>query len=226
MGEETAYESEWDAYSDGWERVAAKSRHDCRALGDEWGTAHLERYPNFVRPHIQPTDTVLEIGCGGGRLTELLIDDCSELICIDVSIKMLERMQRRFQGRTNLKLVKGNGMDLGPIPDRSVDCVVSYDVFVHIEPEDIYAYLIESRRVLRPGGRGIIHFSNILSGLGFKRFQETFAQFRGGQRHAGKFSCMTTHIMEKMLDSLNMRIRFLDDHQFHLRDALVVFEVH
>lgn len=225
MGEKTAYESEWDGYSDGWERIAAESPRDCKALGDEWGVAHRERYPNFVRPYIQPSDTVLEIGCGGGRLTELLIEDCRELICIDVSTRMLERMQQRFRGRPNLQLVKGNGMDLGPIPDRSVDCVVSYDVFVHIEPEDIYAYLIESRRVLRPQGRGIIHFSNILSDLGFKRFQDTFAQFRGGQRHAGKFSCMTTQIMERILESLGLRIRLLDDHQFHLRDALAVFEV-
>jgi ubiquinone/menaquinone biosynthesis C-methylase UbiE len=225
MDTKTAYEAEWDEYSRSWDPETVDSAGDCVYLGDEWGSGHLERYALYVKPYLPPEATVLEIGPGGGRLTELLLKDCRELIALEVSSEMLSRLLRRFHKEPKLRPVKGTGLDLVPLPDRSIDCVVSYDVFVHLEPEDIYAYLIDIRRVLREGGRGILHFSNVLSDAGFERFRETFRLGQGGRRHVSKFSCMSLAVMEKFVRSLGFDILYGDDRKFHQRDALIVFEM-
>lgn len=41
--------------------------------------------------------------------------------------------------------------------DGIVDAIWSYDVFVHINPIDARSYFCELRRVLKPGGRAVIH---------------------------------------------------------------------
>ncbi len=224
MQPKTPYELEWDAYSQRWDPGSIETPRERVYLGDEWGSGHMRRYTLFIRPYLDHDSTVLEIGPGGGRLTELLLRDCAQVVGLDVSASMLARLRERFGELPGLRLVKGNGMDLSPVEDGSVDCVVSYDVFVHLEPEDIYAYLIEMRRVLRAGGTGIVHFANVLSGPGFERFRQTYAEGRGGRRHAAKFSCMTLEIMTHFVESLGLRVLLADAERFHPRDALVVFE--
>ena len=41
--------------------------------------------------------------------------------------------------------------------DGTVDAIWSYDVFVHINPQDARSYFQEFRRLLKPGGRAVIH---------------------------------------------------------------------
>jgi len=48
-----------------------------------------------------------------------------------------------------------------PYPDDSFDLVVAFEVFMHMEREGIAAYLRESARVLRPGGRAVVTFMTI-----------------------------------------------------------------
>lgn len=55
--------------------------------------------------------------------------------------------------------------------DGSVDAAFSYGVFVHLQHWDIYDYLVELRRVLRPGRKGIIQHSNTFSELGWEVFR-------------------------------------------------------
>ena len=52
------------------------------------------------------------------------------------------------------------GSDLPGVPDGSVDVVWSFDVFVHVSPLDQAGYLAEIARVLRPGGRALIHHAD------------------------------------------------------------------
>jgi cyclopropane fatty-acyl-phospholipid synthase-like methyltransferase len=46
------------------------------------------------------------------------------------------------------------------LADESVDVVWSFDVFVHVSPLETERYVAEIRRVLRPGGRAVIHHGN------------------------------------------------------------------
>ena len=224
LEKQNRYREEWDLYSSVWEDANGQ-RIDCRHLGDEWGAGHRERYQRFFLPHIPNHSRVLEIGPGGGRMTEELLSNLSHLTCLDVAPRMLDRIRQRFGERPDLELVEGDGKSLRPLPDGSMDSVVSYDVFVHLEPEDIYAYLIEIRRVLRSGGTGMLNFANLLSTKGFEKFLSEYRNFLGGHRSLGKFSRMCVPIMDAFMRSLDLTVLLFDEENFvGGRDAFVAFQ--
>lgn len=58
---------------------------------------------------------------------------------------------------TNVDFVLGNGQDLGFLADRSVDVAFSYVTLQHVPSRAAQLnYLVESARVLRPGGRAAL----------------------------------------------------------------------
>ena len=69
----------------------------------------------------------------------------------------LELCRKRFATAQNLEFYVNDGRTLSDIASSSVDGVWSFDVFVHVAPPDIDSYLAEISRVLRPGGRGVVH---------------------------------------------------------------------
>ncbi|MGE4428831.1 MAG: class I SAM-dependent methyltransferase [Solirubrobacteraceae bacterium] len=104
-------------------------------------------------PAIGPDDTVLDIGCGVGRLVRAVAGRPGETIGLDVSAEMLRRARENLVGHERVRWVHGDGTSLRPIDDGSVDVVLSLVVFQHIpDPEVTYGYVREIGRVLRPGG--------------------------------------------------------------------------
>ena len=95
-----------------------------------------------------PGGDALEIGVGTGIVAEALLQEAPQLgrlAGIDVSAQMLIRARPRLLGR----LVRGSAERL-PFPDGRFDAVVAVHV-LHLVP-DLAVTLIETARVLRPGG--------------------------------------------------------------------------
>jgi len=124
---------------------------------------------------IQPDDTMLEIGCGVGRVGEHLAPLVRTWIGCDVADNMLKHAARRLAAHTNVQLVATNGYDLQAIPDASIDAVYCTVVFMHLEEWDRYAYVREAYRILRPGGRFFCDNANLESEEGWKLFQASAA---------------------------------------------------
>jgi SAM-dependent methyltransferase len=102
---------------------------------------------------LEPTATVLEIGCGVGRLLFPLARRVGAAIGVDISPEML-RLAGRFlrEGVTNIRLVEGDGT-LGAVSEGSVDFAFSYLVFQHIpDLAAVETYVREVGRVLCAGG--------------------------------------------------------------------------
>jgi SAM-dependent methyltransferase len=101
---------------------------------------------------VDPTGLrVLDIGCGMGRLFVGLAARFQEVWGIDISASMIA--QGREQCQAEATWLVGDGTSLAGVGDQSVDHVLSYEVFEHIPgPAIISSYLVESLRVLRPGG--------------------------------------------------------------------------
>ena len=120
---------------------------------------------------IRPDDTILEIGCGIGRVGQALAPLCKEWIGCDVSPHMLEHTRQRLAGFENIRLVEISGFDLAPIPDNSVDLVYCTVVFMHLDEWERYKYVLEAGRVLKPGGRIFVDNFNLRSEEGWNIFE-------------------------------------------------------
>ncbi len=122
---------------------------------------------------LQPTDVVLEIGCGVGRVGASLAPRCARWIGADVSAEMLRHARGALAGQANVDLVPLNGVDLAGVDDRSVDVAYCTGVFMHLDEWERYRYLAEAFRVLRPGGRVYVDNINLLSPEGWTIFTQT-----------------------------------------------------
>ena len=125
------------------------------------GEVDLDRVLESVGARIEPSDAVVEIGCGLGRLTRAIAARARSVTGIDVSEEMLTRARQLNAGVENVAWVHGNGTDLAGIDDASADACVSHVVFQHIpDPNVTLGYVREIGRVLRPGGWAAFQISN------------------------------------------------------------------
>jgi SAM-dependent methyltransferase len=108
---------------------------------------------------LKPGETVVDLGCGGGLdvfLAAAKVGPTGKAIGIDMTPEMLELARRNAAkgagGRpiTNVEFHQAT-IDNLPLPDGSVDCVISNCV-INLAP-DKTAVFREIARVLKPGGR-------------------------------------------------------------------------
>jgi SAM-dependent methyltransferase len=135
-------------------------RWDWSRQGEEW-TPSSEWKQSLIDDvmlrHLRPGTTIVEIGPGAGRWTEALQPIASRLIVVDLSDRCIELCRERFAGAANMEFHVNDGRSLAAIATASVDGIWSFDVFVHVAPPEIEAYLAEIARVMRPGSRAVIH---------------------------------------------------------------------
>ena len=125
------------------------------------GEAELDSVLDPVGARIEPDDEVVEIGCGVGRLTQVIARRAAHVRALDVSPRMLERARGYGGALTNVKWLLGDGTGLAGIGDQSADACVSHVVFQHIpDPAITLGYVREIGRVLRPGGWAAFQISN------------------------------------------------------------------
>jgi SAM-dependent methyltransferase len=120
---------------------------------------------------VTASDTVLEIGCGTGRIGIKLAPHCGHWIGADVSQNMLGHARHTLREARNVSFVHLNGTDLTGIADASIDVVYCSGVFMHLDEWDRYRYVTEARRVLRPGGRLYFDNFNLRSDEGWALFE-------------------------------------------------------
>jgi ubiquinone/menaquinone biosynthesis C-methylase UbiE len=150
----------WREDGDEWTDQAAF----CAQLYPAWKRALVDE---FMFPYISPDSAVLEIGPGHGRWTQIYIDKVKHVSLIDLSPTCIEHCRRRFQSFNNVAYYVNDGKTLRSIDDKSIDFIWSYDVFVHVELNELRRYLAEFTRVLKGGGVAVIHHSNAQHSLSF-----------------------------------------------------------
>ena len=138
--------------------------------GDEWkgqsvvcGVPYAQWKQSLVDhlivPYVGTGMHAIEIAPGYGRWTEFLSARAAKLTLVDLSPTCLAHCRARFPDR-NLDLFQSKGSDL-PDHDGAIDVVWSFDAFVHMHPDVVREYIAEIARVLKPGGRAVIHHAGI-----------------------------------------------------------------
>ena len=133
------------------------SRYDWSGGGLEWGPA--ESRDALIDKMLPPGDheSIVEIGPGAGRFSEVLAERAQRLVLVDVTDEALRRCREHLGERPGVEYVRTDGASLPGVTGASIDLVWSFEAFVHMQPVDVAAYVGEIARVLRPGGRAVIH---------------------------------------------------------------------
>jgi ubiquinone/menaquinone biosynthesis C-methylase UbiE len=110
---------------------------------------------------IDPSATVLDIGCGTGNLTVSLLNKTlgpsGRVVAVDISEKMLDLARRKV---TDPRVAWHCGpADRLPLEDGTVDHVICFSAWPHFH--DPAAATREFRRVLRTGGS--LHILHLIS---------------------------------------------------------------
>jgi SAM-dependent methyltransferase len=160
------------AYRDFWERAAEVD--PIRAISDQDDERSFEvsgrEDAEDLAALLPAGGSVLEIGCGTGRVMQHLAGVCTRLEGIDISRAMVEQGRRRLRHLPNVGFQVGNGYDLEPFAEASFDLIYSLYAFQHMPKTTAYNYLAESARVLRPEGLLRFQVPNILRGDHFLAF--------------------------------------------------------
>jgi SAM-dependent methyltransferase len=124
------------------------------------------QWKTLIWPLISDFDfsSVLELAPGAGRNTEKLCSLSRKIYAVDYNEYALEQCRKRlgasFLG-CEIIYCRNAGSDLCMIPDGAVSSVYSWDAMVHFDRSIVADYLAEFSRILKPGGKGFIHHSNL-----------------------------------------------------------------
>ena len=167
--------------------------------------------------------SVLEIGCGIGRLTFALAKHYGYVLGMDVSEHFLERAcdhKRRFDYE-NVEFELADGQQIRPAVDRAWDVIFSCEVFHHIEPETLARYCHDAYRLLRPGGTFVFQLNVkpitagtlLLRPLRYAMFLCGKSEWRGFPNAPGfQRKCHPISLLRSYLSDAGFRIeRVLDD---------------
>jgi ubiquinone/menaquinone biosynthesis C-methylase UbiE len=100
-----------------------------------------------------PDATVVEVGCGAGRVSGALASRVSQVVAYDISRTMLAAARDRLPQLTNVVWRHGHAGDLGGEPEASAGAVLLIGVLTHLpESEDLVEALEQATRTVAPGG--------------------------------------------------------------------------
>src|SRR5262249_29149371 len=119
---------------------------------------------------IRPSDRVLELGCGVGRIGRELAPNCGEWHGVDISPNMVRIAAARTAHPANAPLAVFADSSLACYPDAAFDRIYSHIVLFHLDKEDVFGYLSEFRRVLKPDGLVYFDTWNLAHPFGWQRF--------------------------------------------------------
>lgn len=103
---------------------------------------------------------VVELACGRGRHVTKYLHNAKNITLVDILAKNISYCQDRFSLFTHIDYYVNNGYDFKGLKSGVYSAVFSYDAMVHFEFMDIFEYLKETKRILKPGGRALFHHSN------------------------------------------------------------------
>lgn len=135
---------------------------ECRTAGTSIG--YLQRVISFLNP----SDNVLELGCGRGYTCLMLASNVKWITGMDVSVPALDEAksilyENSIKNATLMRLAE-DGMFANQLKPNFFDKAISIDVIEHLHPEDARLHLKQVYQVLKPGGAYIIKTPNRIDG--------------------------------------------------------------
>lgn len=129
------------------------------ATGDQEVPSYLTVFG--LRDGDNDTKTLVEIGCGIGRMTCAFTREFGKVVACDLDAGFLERCHEtvsRFGRKdrlSTLHVVDGHSLDL---PPNTADIAFSYITMQHCDPDDALDLSAEAVRITKPGGKIVLNY--------------------------------------------------------------------
>lgn len=152
--------------------IPTPSKEYIKFVGGHFSGVAFDFLGHFIqRVGLEPGDSVLDVGCGVGRLAYSLayyLSPQGKYEGFDIAEKLIEWARSEISSRLpnfNFQVVdiynkmynpqgKINTLDfVFPHPDKSFELIFLTSVFTHLQAKEVRHYLDEISRVLKPGGR-------------------------------------------------------------------------
>lgn len=106
-------------------------------------------------------EVLVDIGCGRGELVALAVGEAGAARAVGVeyapaAVEMARRTLAAHGADAKAEIVQADARAI-PLPDAHADLVTLLDVVEHLTPAELDVSLAEARRILRPGGRLLVH---------------------------------------------------------------------
>ncbi|NJE46776.1 class I SAM-dependent methyltransferase [Thermococcus sp. GR7] len=135
-----------------------------KAYSDIYSNEYKKRIKTLeplLLKHMTSRGKVLDLACGVGGFSFLLEDLGFDVVALDSSESMLEKARKFAKDKmSRVEFVKGNAENL-PFEDNSFEYVIFIDSLVHFEPAELNVVFKETARVLKPGGKFILQFTDL-----------------------------------------------------------------
>ncbi len=155
---------------------------------------------------LRPEHTIVDVGCGSGRLAWALRDYVRGYVGTDILSDALSYARERAR-RPEWRFIETHESII-PVPDRSADMICFFSVFTHLLDEDVYRFLAEARRASVIGGRIVFSFLDFDCISHWTVFENTLAD-RSEKRVLNKF--MSKSAVRRMAAELDLRVEALID---------------
>lgn len=127
------------------------------AVGGEFEAIGRLLRETLVFHGLKPTDYLIDVGCGSGRLAKPLAEYLTgKYLGIDV-VPGLVAYARTIVPRAGWRFEVAEGLKI-PEADGRADMVCFFSVLTHLLQEESFVYLREAKRVLKPGGKIVCSF--------------------------------------------------------------------
>ena len=127
-----------------------------------------EQWEQIIWPLIAQFDfsAVVELAPGAGRNTAKLCPLSGILYAVDLNDYALRQCKQYVEAKcpdtaSRVRYVRNDGKQLAAIPDGTITAIYSWDSAVHFDRSVLQSYIAEFARVLKPGGKGFVHHSDL-----------------------------------------------------------------
>lgn len=155
-----------------------------------------------VVPFLRENSTVCELGPATGRWSRYFLPrlGTGTLHLVDYSPWFVQFLADYFQASPQVQVHQTDGFSL-PLPDQSVDLLVSFGTFVMLKAGTILSYARDFRRVLRPGSHFALEYLDGTSAEGWG-----WLQIHSKPENATVFVYYTPQDMARLFTSEGLEI--------------------
>jgi len=134
------------------QKLSAEMLRQCYEVAPPRVKQYLEAEIDFVQDRIKPSDLVIELGCGYGRVLEKLVEKARIVVGIDTSFAFLQLARQIFSNNSSCYFFNMDAVELG-FRDGQFDVVICIQNGISAFKVHQRKLIKEAMRVTRSGGR-------------------------------------------------------------------------